>query len=217
MTKPVPTRPKIGEPFNPYKRFNNVLIPEAMARSRELVPGAKMVYGRLRRYAGEDGSCYPAVPTLANEVALGERQVQKHLSSLERQGFLRRASRFSRDGGQDSNFYVFLWHRVFDEWENEQISRKGMNSSSPPPVHRNSPRPVSRSSPKEGQYKEGHIEEGNAVEGELDPAHSGSPKEGQGDPVDFGCLDFYSPSPTKSQPTAEVWKKRLKAARDAAK
>src|SRR5437868_3682225 len=95
-------RPKIGEPFNPYRRFNNVLIPEAIARSRALTPGAKLVYGRLRRYAGEDGRCFPAVATLAMEVALGKRQVQNHLRALERAGFLRIVKKFNH-GAQMSN------------------------------------------------------------------------------------------------------------------
>ena len=113
-------RPMIGEPFNPYKRFNNVLIPEAMARSREIAPAAKLVYGRLRRYAGNDGLCYPRGDTPGEEVGLGERQTQKHLRTLEANGLLRTELRFDRHGGQTSNGYVFLWHRSFDEWEQKQ-------------------------------------------------------------------------------------------------
>jgi hypothetical protein len=66
-------RPTIGEPFNPWRRFNYLPVPEAIARSKELPPGAKLVYGRLLRFAGARGFCWPSVMKLAVEVGLGER------------------------------------------------------------------------------------------------------------------------------------------------
>jgi hypothetical protein len=42
-----------------------------------------MVYWRLARYAGQDGRCFPAVGTLAQEIGVGDRQVQKCLAELE--------------------------------------------------------------------------------------------------------------------------------------
>jgi hypothetical protein len=190
-----------------------------MARSNDLVPAAKLVYGRLTRYAGKNGSCWPAVATLAEEVALKERMTQKHLNTLEAKGYLRKERRFNRFGGQESNSYVFLWHRIFDEWEDELI-RRGVNSSAPSPVNHTSSRPVNRNAPKESHSeeshsKEGQFEGGDGLEGELDPVHSGSPKESQGDPVNFGELGFYSDSLTKTQLLAAERKKLLKAARDA--
>jgi len=194
------TRPKVGEPFNPYRRFNVLLIPEAMARSKDLLPTAKLVYGRLFRYAGKDGRCWPAVATLAEECALSERMTFKLLNNLESKGYIQRVNRFNQYRGQQSNWYLFLWHPIFDEWEDELI-RRGMNSSSPSPLHRRSASPVNYSS-----YKESHIQEGQCEEdqwqaddgmncgspkerqdtGELDPVHSGSPKESHGDHVRSG-------------------------------
>ena len=63
-----------GEPFNPFRLFNGLFVPEALARRRGLSPGAKLAYGRLARYAGQDGQCYPAVPTLAREIGVGLRK-----------------------------------------------------------------------------------------------------------------------------------------------
>ena len=157
------------------------MIPEAMARSRELTPGAKLIYGRLCRYAGADGLCYPAVATLAQEVALGERQVQKHLNTLEAKGFLRRDKHFDRNGGQTTNYYTFLWHQIFEEFENAQNAIQEVNSSSLSPVNGHSP-------------KEGHFKEDDAQSSEMasgGPMSWASPKEGQREPVPFGRLDFY--------------------------
>jgi hypothetical protein len=50
----------VGERFNPYQRFPGIFIPEPICMFRGLSPGAKLVYGRLCRYAGENGEVYPA-------------------------------------------------------------------------------------------------------------------------------------------------------------
>jgi hypothetical protein len=215
MAEPKRARPKIGEAFNPYKRFHGLWVPEALARRKEVTPGAKLIYGRLMRYAGKDGVAYPRVDTLGEEVGMGERQAQKHLRALEAARLLRIQKRYDRYGGQTSNGYVFLWHSIFDEWERKQEVKEVMNSNSPSPAKDSSPSPVNWSSPKESQYKESQIEESGALTGEHDPVHSGSPKESQGDSVDFGRLESYSdPSPKVTRTIAE-WKAHLKALRDA--
>ena len=84
----------------------------ALVRSDLVSPGAKMAYGRLVRYGGQDGRCFPAVETLGQEIGVGERQAQRYLSELEREKLIRRRSRFS-DQGQTSNDIEFLWHPLF--------------------------------------------------------------------------------------------------------
>jgi hypothetical protein len=80
--------------------FTGIFIPEALVRSGLVSAGAKLAYGRLARYAGQDGMCFPAVDTLAEEVGVCGRQVQKYLAELEK--LIRRRARFS-DGAQTSN------------------------------------------------------------------------------------------------------------------
>ena len=72
---------QVGQPFNPFKLFNGIYIPEALVRAKGISPGAKLTYGRLTRYAGQDGNCHPSVPTLASEIATSVRQTQKYLRS----------------------------------------------------------------------------------------------------------------------------------------
>ena len=140
--------PKAGDVFNPYKRFNNLLIPEQMGSYSGLTPGAKQVYGALRRYAGADGECWPRVDTVAKDVALGKRMVQKHLRALENAGFIRTIACFKGPQDQTSNRYVFLWHAIFDENKTEVAHGTELqftppaNSGSPPRVHYISPSPV---------------------------------------------------------------------------
>ena len=103
-----------GQPFNPFGMFHGVFIPEGLVRAKGISPGAKLAYGRLIRYAGENGKCYPSVDSLAAEIGVGERQAQKYLGSLERAKLIRRVSRFS-GVSQTSNAFEFLWHTVFEE------------------------------------------------------------------------------------------------------
>jgi hypothetical protein len=63
-----------GEPFNPYRMFTGLFIPEALARCPSISAGAKLAWGRLARYAGEDGHCYPTVKTLGSEIGVGDRR-----------------------------------------------------------------------------------------------------------------------------------------------
>lgn len=67
--------PRIGQPFNPFGLFTGIFIPDGMVRSTSISPGAKLTYARLTRYAGQDGKCYPAVETLAAEIAISARRL----------------------------------------------------------------------------------------------------------------------------------------------
>jgi hypothetical protein len=106
-----------GEPFNPYKMFTGLFIPEGLARCDWISPGGKLVWGRLARYASFDGRCYPTMKTLGKEIGLGERQAQKYVSELERKELIRRVERFS-GRGQISNGFEFLWHPKTEQRRN---------------------------------------------------------------------------------------------------
>ncbi len=107
-------RPNVGEPFIPYKQFHVLPIPDSMLRDSELPSGAKIVYGRLCRFAGKKSWCWPKPESIGIEVGLGERQIQKYLTLLERKRFIRRQPRFGENGEQTSNRISLLWHHSFD-------------------------------------------------------------------------------------------------------
>lgn len=106
-------RPEVGQTFNPYKRFTGIFVPDGLLAFKSISPGAKLAYGRLARYAGQDGNCFVSVPRLARELGLGTRQVQKYLAELETERLLRRRRQFSGKR-QMSNSIDFLWHRMFE-------------------------------------------------------------------------------------------------------
>ena len=100
----------VGQEFNPYRQFKVVCIPEPVFLYRGLSQGAKLTYGRLVRYAGEDGKAFPAVGTLAAELDVSINQARRYLQELT-------AKRFIRVDPCDgkSNHYKFLWHEAFIE------------------------------------------------------------------------------------------------------
>jgi Helix-turn-helix domain len=104
---------RVGQPFNPFGMFAGIVIPEALVRSPVLSPGAQLAYGRLARYAGADGKCFPAMATLAAEIGVSERQAQRCITELEGEKLLRRQKRFSGPA-QTTNAFEFLWHEVFE-------------------------------------------------------------------------------------------------------
>jgi hypothetical protein len=99
---------RIGQPFNPYKLFNGIFIPEELVRYRGLGCGAKVAYGRLTRYAGENGDCWPSIPTLAAEIGMGPTQARIYVHELEKKRFIAIEQRPGTSGR-----YTFLWHEAF--------------------------------------------------------------------------------------------------------
>ena len=134
----------VGQPFNPFGLFNGIFIPDALVRAKGVSPGAKLAYGRLARYAGRDGDCYPAVPTLAVEIGMSVRQTQYYLAELERNKLIRRITRLSKSG-QRSNAFEFLWHPLFEQ---------GVKKIAPEGVQDIAPEGVQDSAPKENHSEE---------------------------------------------------------------
>lgn len=116
-----------GQPFNPFRLFYGVFIPEALVRFPDVSPGAKLCYGRLTRYAGEKGTCYPSQDTLAGELGVSARNVRRYIEELRSVGLIRTVRR----GLQLNNEYEFLWHAIFDGSERTDSSGQDRTDASP--------------------------------------------------------------------------------------
>lgn len=150
-----------GEPFNPYRMFTGVFIPEGLVRCASIGAGAKLAWGRLARYAGAKGWCIPSKKVLARELGVGPRQAQKYITELERHRLLRRRPRFN-GRGQTSNEYEFLWHELFEDGENDR-SWGGENDCSGEGENDRSP--------KESQSEESHSEESQNIDLDYPPTN----------------------------------------------
>jgi hypothetical protein len=146
-----------GQPFNPYGLFTGIFIPEALVRYPEISAGAKIAYGRLVRYAGQDGDCHPSVKTLAREIGVRERQTQRYLAELESNGFIRSFARFRGPSVRDANGYVFLWHPTFVG--SIRNAATPVSSLTPPRVPLMTPRVASLVTPKESHREESQKKE----------------------------------------------------------
>jgi hypothetical protein len=106
-------------------------------------PGAKLIYGRLCRYAGKDGYVYPAIGTLADETGMGETQARTYLKELENGRFIsvdRENRHYRNDGSGGSNRYVFLWHAAF-------LGDSGATRKAPPPLRKTEGYPCGKPHP----------------------------------------------------------------------
>ena len=134
---------RVGQPFNPYKLYCGSFIPEPISKYRGLSPGAKVIYGRLCRYAGEDGSAFPAVPTLADETGIGETQARGYVKELEQQRFInvdRENRHYRKNGSGGSNGYTFLWHAAY-------LGDLGSFRKAPPPLRKTGGVPPRKTEP----------------------------------------------------------------------
>jgi hypothetical protein len=99
----------VGEPFNPWRRFFGVMIPDPIAAASGLSMGAKVCYGLLARFAGKNGDCFPTMQTIGRRIGVSDRQARSYIGELVCGGYIRR----TRRGNHTPNRYAFLWHASF--------------------------------------------------------------------------------------------------------
>jgi Helix-turn-helix domain len=120
--------------------FTGIFLPEALVRYRGLSCGAKIAWGRLARYAGENGRCYPSIPTLAREIGVGTTQARSYVHELKAKKFIAIEERPGTSG-----LSTFLWHEAFtgEVGEKRKI----------PPLRITGPLPLRKTEDKESQVK----------------------------------------------------------------
>ena len=101
------TSPELPEEqvINPFRQYYVVMIPQGVVAYKGISPGAKLVYGRLYRYAGKKGVAFPSIPELSEEVGLGKSQTKEYLAELVENKFIQRERVFAQ-----GNVYRFLNH-----------------------------------------------------------------------------------------------------------
>ena len=97
-------------------RFNFIYAEE------ELGHRAKTVYVYLRDRSDASGVCWPGIKTIARELELSPRTVQRALGDLERAGLVEKCQRHRKNGSLTSNLYRL---KMKDEQEKSQPSAKG--------------------------------------------------------------------------------------------
>lgn len=69
---------------------------------------AVAVYCYLYERANENGECWPAVPTIANEIKLSEATVRRAIRDLKKTELLKTEQRYRAKGGKSSLLFKIL-------------------------------------------------------------------------------------------------------------
>ncbi|MGN0332503.1 MAG: helix-turn-helix domain-containing protein [Lachnospiraceae bacterium] len=73
---------------------------------RELPHRAKSVYMYLKDRCNQENQCYPAIGTIARELNLSRRTVERAIADLERAGLLTKEQRWRENGGRSSLLFT---------------------------------------------------------------------------------------------------------------
>ena len=74
----------------------------------ELPHRAVAVYLYLKDRANKEGTCYPAIGTIARELNLSVSTVKRAISDLEEKGFIRKKQRWRDNGGRSSLLFEII-------------------------------------------------------------------------------------------------------------
>ena len=78
----------------------------------QLTHRAKTVYVYLRDRADASGVCWPGIKTIAGELGLSTRMVQRALDDLEAAGLIVKKQRRRSNGSLTSNLYRLTKHKT---------------------------------------------------------------------------------------------------------
>lgn len=74
----------------------------------ELPHRAVAVYLYLKTRVNREGTCYPAIGTIARELKLSKSTVQRAIWDLEQNGFIRKKQRWRENGGRSSLLFEII-------------------------------------------------------------------------------------------------------------
>lgn len=82
-------------------------------RSREIYKAdlphrAVAVYLYLSDRANKDGTCFPAIKTIAKDLSMSVSTVKRAIGDLERNRFIRKKQRWRENGGKSSLLYEII-------------------------------------------------------------------------------------------------------------
>jgi predicted transcriptional regulator len=97
--------PENGTVFNPFKVFYGNMIPDPVFNHPGLSWSEKCLFALLLRRSGKNGNCFPSKASLAKDMNLSERSINRMLSNLTKKGFVR----------TEGTRIKFLWHECYSQ------------------------------------------------------------------------------------------------------
>lgn len=74
--------------------------------SKDLPHRAKTVYMYLKDRCDRKNQCYPSIGTIAGELRLSRRTVERAIADLQKAGLLEKEQRYRENGGKSSLLYT---------------------------------------------------------------------------------------------------------------
>jgi hypothetical protein len=96
-----PNEPR--EYYSPYKMFRGSIVPNWIMKRNDISQGAKLCFGRLAQFAGQDEYAFPGLETLAGELAVSESSVKAYIRELVTLGVIE----WRRMGSGKFSLYYF--------------------------------------------------------------------------------------------------------------
>lgn len=69
---------------------------------------AKAVYMYLKDRSDKKGQCYPSIGTIAKDLHISRRTVERAIADLVQEGFLKKEQRWRENGGRSSLLYTII-------------------------------------------------------------------------------------------------------------
>lgn len=69
---------------------------------------AKAVYMYLKDRSDRKGQCYPSIGTIAKDLHISRRTVERAIADLVQEGFLKKEQRWRENGGRSSLLYTII-------------------------------------------------------------------------------------------------------------
>jgi hypothetical protein len=125
-----------GQRFIPHRLFEVTCIPDWILSRPELSFGTKCLYGRLCRYAGQNGEAFPSAERLAQDLGSNVRSVRRWIKELVEWGLIE-----IEEKPGSVNRYFFLGHLWMEHVTPDNLSPQGCQDVTPDPGHFVTPDP----------------------------------------------------------------------------
>ena len=116
------SQPKIYYSSNrikPFKRQISINVPIWLLRRKEISTGAKLLYGRLLLFIGQNLFCFPSQHKLAEELGISIRTVNRYIKELKKYKLIEVEQKGRK---KTAKFYV-LSHEWENDFRNQQFGR----------------------------------------------------------------------------------------------
>lgn len=103
--------------------FHFTIVDNYILETNQLIGMEQIIYIHLKKYANNNGECFPGVETMAKNLGCTPNTVRKYLRSLKTKGYINIEYRFDSNG-QKSNLYTLLPYPEYVEEQNtiEEVS-----------------------------------------------------------------------------------------------